>query len=390
MYAKTKDSGIQTADSTFQTSYWKADDPDPVTFKSYAMRRRCHGFGIPKFHERKKRGELLPHTTWFQSEWMGEHLGGNFRSQRKSDLSEGADCPQSWRGVGLNAAYRIQDFPDFNCEFYSSPDLSLCPYYIQKAAAEIYAAGMDLSTFVLELPSLRSAMRSLNKSCRKVMSQVERKNLNADDIQDAWMNGRYGLRTVAYDVKDLNHSIENLRVKRKLYSERQGNSYSEYTSNTVISGQKAGNLKYDLVMEQSASHSIRGSVSALITPPRYSVNLLRSGWEAAPLSFILDWAIDVGTAIEAASLVFFAEKYHASYGFFSETVTTYTLTGYESSSHYGTAQAIWRYTSRRNARTPTGIPLTPQLTQRVPTGEMILDLRAITRLGDRSRVNKRR
>lgn len=370
--------------STTTWSYSPPPSPDPVEFtSSFEGGSFKQGVTIPNYHARKKRGELLPHTPFLQAEWDAKFVSGSFNSVKLKTPNKGNTASASnWSGVTVpGIAYRTSDFasdPD-TAYFTSLPDMSYAQFLLQKSASAIYGQGFDALTFVSEFR--KTARMFVGWYKRLLEWNTRKKTYGSQDLLNDWLEGRYGARTLAYDMKSLYHALVEMDSKRQLWSERQGYSYPESTTEVVMSGARIGNLTYTLTKTSSWSHSIRGSVSARITPPRVIINPVLTAWELVPYSFVLDWALGVGVWLESISFSLFAREVQASVGFKTEGSITYQLTGSGNSDFSGSASAIYQYSSVTESRTPSQLSIDhPRLTGRLLTSDLVLDLQGLSRL----------
>lgn len=380
-----KDSGLTVTTKTRVYTYSKGTTPPPVTYDAFSYRRRKIGQAIPNFHARRRRGELLPHTHFVQYEHQGGHVSGTYHTVKKSDPASIADVTNHHGCDGPTEPYRTYEFPTREGYYTSAPDSSSYDYLTQQAAGRIYAQGMDALTFVSELPSLKRSLSKLAGTARRLLNNKKVQKQTSRQLLEAWLEGRYAWRTLGYDIKDFYEAVTSFDAKRQIHSQRVGSSYTEAGSEAVWSG-NSQNLYWTVVKDYSFNHSLRGSVTGRISASRFTVNPLVTGWELLPLSFVLDWVYDVGTAIEAASFVAFSQEYAASHGSKTVALVTYTCTGSNSSTHFGNASVIWSYESTTERRFPSSINLLPQLTNRRMDPSMALDLSAIARLRGRFNI----
>jgi hypothetical protein len=338
------------------------------------------GYDTPNYHALKRQGALLPHTPFLQAEWSGGHTGASYFTDEKDAAFTATVIDHN--GPNASIAYRVSDFADNDAYHTAVPEDAGYDYLVQQAASRIYSSGMDALTFVSELPSLRRSISRIAKSARRLLSDRRIQRASSKEILSMWTEGRYGWRTFAFDIRDLHNAVTNFDAERQIYSERAGYSYSDTDSRIVWTG-TASNLNWTIRKTYTHTHSVRGNVTGRISPGRFSVNPLVTGWELVQLSFILDWVLDVGTAIEAASFAAFSSEYAASIGSRTVSHVQYHCIGTDSSTHYGNASVFWEYNSTTERRSPSSINFKPQLTNRRLDPEMALDLSAISRLRGR-------
>ena len=129
---------------------------------------------------------------------------------------------------------------------------------------------------------------------------------------DEWLQTRYGWRILVYDIQDITKLISEIdEDQRTRIKERTGNSWqwTEDNSYTITGGHQ---LNYDDITVHSLS--VRGSIIADFVPARININPVATGWELITLSFVIDWFLNVGQALEALSFLLLSDQYTASWG----------------------------------------------------------------------------
>jgi hypothetical protein len=130
---------------------------------------------------------------------------------------------------------------------------------------------------------------------------------------DLWLEGRYGWRTLTYDIRDLHEVLTKANEHRTRYRESKGFTSSDFvhqTSQTTASG-----IIGDNVRDISWTVNLRGTVVADIEVPDLRFNPITTAWEVTKLSFVVDWLWNVGQALDAASFLLMAKAYRACAGY---------------------------------------------------------------------------
>jgi hypothetical protein len=255
----------------------------------------------------------------------------------------------------------------------SPSELDRAYYHLQSAAAKIYSQGHDTLTFLSELGKTRKMFQQVGGKIVNIT-----RGLSPNKIAKYWLEGRYGWRTLAYDLNDLHHAVTEFDYRRRIYSERSGSSYEESETDTQV-GSKVDGFNLALYRTSNVTYSLRGSVAALFTPARFSFNPVVTAWELVPFSFVVDWVYDVGTAIEAASFMMTMSKYTASIGYKVDYDITFTEVA-SSNAQYSdvTGDVSYRYIGTVVNRTPTSITnLAPRLTYQRLSNAKLADLAAL-------------
>jgi hypothetical protein len=336
------------------------------------------GVTIPNFHERKARGDLLPHTPFSQTEWRGRFVSGSFSSKSLS----GADKDNTFTATNYNGpsftsppiAYRIDDFVDYDCDLVKpGPRSDYHQSLLQRASAKIYHQGWDALTSGAEAHKLGGLFRQVaqhvvnfrHHGVRYLYKNIRSgRNFNKFDpsaLADAWLTYRYGVRPILYDLQDLEYALTEFDEKRTMFSERSGLTLTDNDSETLLSGHRQGHLTYDLTKITTATHSLRGSVTGRFKPARIVTNPVKTAWELVPFSFVVDWVVDIGSYLDSLSFRSLSSEWAASTGVQTDWNVSFVLSGYGNSRYSGSANAEWVYEGTYQGRSPASISNLPQV-----------------------------
>lgn len=351
-----------------------------VSWSASASERHFIGVSTPGFHKLKKSGALLPYTSWYQYEvsrnTSGEYYKGVLNNapafHYTTILNREPELHRSLTGAGGI----LSEFPEAS--------LASGQYHLQSAAARISSRGWDGLTFAGELPQLKRMF----KSTAKKMVNLARGH-SSKRVLDLWLEGRYGWRTLAYDVRDLDAAINDWDQSRKIYTERAGTSYSERSSKVSTSSNRNATWAYEETFE--SNHSVRGSVAGRIEPARVIVDPIKTGWELVPYSFVMDWVYGVGVALDAMKFVNMASEYTGAIGTLSKhkyecKLINPSITPATSATHYQTYErtpGLDQVELIVTNRLPSTVSYKPQLTGRLLTSDLGLDLIALSRTRSR-------
>lgn len=329
------------------------------------------GEGIIDYHKRKARGDLLPHTNFSQVE-IEHNLNPSTYTQQRPGSEEIL--------TGYSCAYETGRYP--NLAHLGSPDTSRLQALVQQAAANVYQKGWDAGTFLGELPSLGRMFKGVAKRVHD-LARNKHGYRTGKELQKLWLEGRYGWRTLAYDIRDLNSAITEWDSKRLIWTARSGYGYQESLEDIDVLTYSDTDLTVATTV--TTDWSLRGSVAAALRPARFQVDPLITGWELVPYSFVIDWVYDVGTALAARRLLATAQGVTASQGYVAETRYKWSVTS-------GTPKAPYTYVNysensdcmiRTTLRTPSGISLQPTVAGRDWSPDLALDLQALARVKTR-------
>lgn len=177
-------------------------------------------------------------------------------------------------------------------------------YFVQAAAAKLYSSGWDTLTFTAELTKTIVMFRGF-------ISRITQLALSGK-LESLWLEGRYGWRTLWYDMKDIDKAIQNLDEGRKRFRDKVGTTISGSSTRVDSIITSYGTLTLNTAYTDKIG--IRGTVVADIEPPRFQFNPITTAWELMRLSFVVDWVINVGQFLEGLSFLALAREYTAAGG----------------------------------------------------------------------------
>lgn len=260
------------------------------------------GWKTPNFHKRVKAGELLPHTPFTKVTVKGEIVDSNFHTEGfyNGVLSDErfakpwTPLPTDWFLTGPDLEALADDFP--------SQDL------IQAVAAKVNNDGHDSLTFLAELVKVRRMFEGIIK---KILRLDIPKNF--DQFSRTWLEGRYGWRTLVFDLIELEKAYMSLNEKaRTRVSERVGNSENWTSSDDRGSTSASASIAFFVNDEYELSR--RGSLTADFSKTAFHANPVLTAWELVPWSFVIDWVVNIGQALASISFLTLNGKYAASSG----------------------------------------------------------------------------
>jgi hypothetical protein len=250
----------------------------------------------------------------------------------------------------------------------STPDF---PYYVQKASAQIASSGWDALTFLAELKQLQSMLKGIGSKLERLS-----RGLSPGEIHNLWLEARYGWRTLAYDIRDFHEVIVKHRERRTRYRQSTGHSYSEIVDSSANS--TSNGIVTNFTETITATVNVRGTVIADIDVPNFQFNPLTTAWEVTRLSFVVDWLLNVGQALDATSFLLMVKNYQAAGGYridFDAEGSISTVSVDPATTlyaNYGGYKAKGYY----EERIPTTVSVIPRLKLRL-TGAKVLDLLAL-------------
>lgn len=261
------------------------------------------GQDIVGYHEHLRNGELLPITlfshfqnwgrcegTWHQYDVYGCHQWARIGSDDKF-----IPPPEWW----VLSKDNLSSYVPSNIE-----------YYAQKAAAKCYARGHDSLTFLAELTKTKAMFVDLVKD---LLRGRVLKGKPVRSLSKRWLEGRYGWRTLKYDLEDLSAAVQALSEKSdRVY----GHAYDSFKREAVYTtNQSWGHALHDIHFTDSVKVELKGFAVAAFEPANFSFNPVITGWELLTYSFVIDWMVNIGQWLAALSLMAFNPQAYTSWGY---------------------------------------------------------------------------
>lgn len=246
----------------------------------------------------------------------------------QAQTKDGRDIYQCSGSFGAQTGFRVTSIK------YNTYDNSLMDSAVQKAHASLISADLDLGEFLAELPetismvkggvvllqrAIKNASRSgftWEKANRARLALISGKTIKSlpKRVANSWLTWRYGIRPLIWDVQGLikeandfalQSNFSGLRRKRGRVSHSESYAF-QYRLNAYYSS-----LQY--IAKEFVEKTVNGeaavyySYGAGFGPVNYI--LQKYGlhpnqfpyllWQLVPLSFMVDWFVDVGTWVKA-------------------------------------------------------------------------------------------
>lgn len=285
------------------------------------------GKRLDNFHKRKNAGELLPMTEYkcmkhsltlggpseinygFFNQPLGEERRYNFR------WTDGRSIPLNFHQVPMWTTWQNR------IDNIIKDDLGVNPsVFTQRAAAKLYGRGWDGLTFLAEFHQVVRMFRGAAGQFIELIKQYigyKRRHLGSADTPlktfNQWLATRYGWRILLYDIEDINKLVDEIDKEALTRTkERVGQSFTHTVDNSYS---RSLGVIYDVSDITEYDISVRGSIIADFMPSKVQLNPVVTTWELIPYSFVVDWFISIGTALEALSFLALNNLYTASYGY---------------------------------------------------------------------------
>lgn len=171
---------------------------------------------------------------------------------------------------------------------------------ITSGLAERNAAYWDIATEIGELPETIKAIYSGLKAiltkyleARRKVATLRKNSISSGslvgDVASVWMNFRYGIGPIAYSIEDMLSYL-----------------YKQGVFNTTRSGE---NRIFEVPLGDGSSFEVTTRDrfwSKVRVDPNHALNglqtnLFKTAWELVPLSFVIDWVLNIGDLLSTLS-----------------------------------------------------------------------------------------
>lgn len=315
-------------------------------------RSYCIGFKHPNFKARKARGELLRPTDWTRFRQKATSWG----SYSTVYTSSGYGLRRQNYAAGLlDYVWLTEEEVEAKLTSYWYPALPESPdRLLQIAADRIYTEGWDMLTFIAEFKKTKKMFTGISKRWAKA--------LHNGDFASLWLEGRYGWRPLVYDAKNFAESVAKLQLMlRRFQRYEESNVVIQSDSITIPTpGWVSNVISADTILQEKVNLSVRANIVAdFMDSIHVNLNPVQTAWELVPYSFVLDWFVDVGSAIAATSLRLSVNHVAgvtvvAEFEREAKSLPPVSASGWSTSFSMG-ARSTGKYISRR----PTSIPIKP-------------------------------
>lgn len=140
------------------------------------------------------------------------------------------------------------------------------------------------------------------KALKKLDAKVLRKEISAKEIANRYMELRYAIRPLIYDVQGIGRAL-NTRHEHVRRTARGSQSAAGQYQDTVENQPHSWLARCDWKREANLSVSCRAGVLYSVNIDTVSVygldQAVETMWELTPFSFIIDWFLNVGNTIAA-------------------------------------------------------------------------------------------
>jgi hypothetical protein len=288
--------------------------PNDIVGTRVSLKKRGYysSSNVTDYKRRLARGELLPLNEYNRWDYV-EHIGsGTYHGTNK-----GPNPKFSYRNLGpINGCdgVSMSSFQDAIALLFDlTKDVDLKALQLE-AFADIQP-DLDALTATVEVPKTLAMILGIRKRALSLLKQALTGGwASARAVSSAWLEWRYGWRTLGYDIEDFvdywNRPLRNIILKgqaksavstQETVTTSRGGYYCLYDSASSIS------TSVDVIV-RAYSRTRGRTANRLISP-------VTTAWEVIPFSFVADWFVSVGDALSAWQVIANSEKCLSSVGY---------------------------------------------------------------------------
>lgn len=175
---------------------------------------------------------------------------------------------------------------------------------------ELAEAGSTLDLLLGYLNKIRHPIQTFLKTKKRLeKSKLPEKDIH-DAIASAWMQVRYGIMPIYYSIMDILKTIQERHNAYRTARSRQtieGFPLEFEDNEMCFADEMQGTIVVRATGKLRASLDAQERLFDLV-----KINPFATAWELIPLSFVVDWFINVGDVIDAytGSLLNFSQEKH--------------------------------------------------------------------------------
>lgn len=370
--------GVVVENITY-TPIYGAPPPADKTVESVGRRYwgSYKGDTTPNFNEKLAKGEFLPFKYYQRFDMVENRPHGTYVGTYDNG-SKGYTYSQNPARSVEGQATSIEECEERILELGGVIDHDAL---LQRALADA-KPDLDLLTLLAEKSKVIDLLVGARKRAGRLIKQArDGGHESAKSVSKSWLEWHYGWGNLYRDLQDILEVLQH-PIRGEIVQGRAGNSFEDEVLHTRHDLNYY--VSYDKETKIKRSLSVRGLVSLRhdISAPNILFNPVITFWEITPFSWVIDWFISIGTALQAWTNLWFVreETYAVSYKYVEESTMDITNPVLGTGSN---ATAPFEATGRATCRTtykvryPVGRPsLLPKLRYNVGW-ENLLDAAAL-------------
>lgn len=264
----------------------------------------------PNFKTRMAQGEVINNPMSVSTIETIPPQGTPYRRIMLRTDGSGRILGWDWGGVQPVPESLLGSFLEHaNDPSWQSLQSSLRDQAVTKAHANASSAEISLLMTAGEAHKTVASMGQILKrvyrvarAARKLDLKFIRNELSVDELKDRYMELRYAIRPLMYDARDVQSALEESKLYKTTRATARGFAKDTWSKSDTF-GCSLWEATGTVAREVTVTSEFRAGVLAAVTSSNMSVwgldQVLETGWELIPFSFIVDWFCDVGNKIAA-------------------------------------------------------------------------------------------
>lgn len=264
------------------------------------------------FHARIKQGEILNHPYRTITEITDSvpptsyyHL---WRTEVQTNCSGSMTGYKTWSAGAEQQGVYVPPSVAWYPGSVASRRNDVMSLAVTKANANIdtssmlaLAAAAESRKTIQSLSSLCWRAIKIFKAVRRFDVKALKNEISQKELADRYMEARYAIRPLMYDVKGVLHSlsVKRERVRRTFRGYASDSQTYEDTVDATFAWYSTATWKRQLQYDVSARAGVLCDVDVSNVNIYGMDQLLETAWELTPFSFIVDWFVNVGDVIAA-------------------------------------------------------------------------------------------
>lgn len=285
---------------------------------------------VPSFYKYRKKNPLtLPVNPMLSTStvWSGspisfgcsyKHWSTRINRQITTPMLSGHPLTVDGQNLKVSTSGTVPGGPA------SAPEWPNSDILLQKALAKARTASWDMGTFLAELPKTISMISKAGTTMMKRVDTIKSKKSvkTMEEFMSAWLEYRYGWRTLAYDLQDASEAISRLNGKAELakrYTAYDANkntvstSSGPSTSTSYLQWRSSGGpigtsysawslVHFRANYTHSYERSVRAGVGLTMAADKFAfIDPLVVVSEVMPYLLVVNWFINIKDAAAAFS-----------------------------------------------------------------------------------------
>lgn len=300
--------------------YYQKIVPSSGTFgdASTAISRNMTDVVVPRFKTRSAKGEIFNNPMTRQVQEVYESLSVFDHARLAYTTPFGQDPPEGapWFRDGIKffgtapANKWIGTFQSYGDNAPSTPTVDI--EHLKQLAVTRAHANIDFSeVHILETLAemtdtvrfLKDAFKNAIKIGRKIRDKeflFLAKKLDEEHLEEVYMEARYGLRPLIYDVRDICSALMHSKTFDRYTFRAEENADDVNTFSETDTSDSAVDLDVDVTVSRSVKvrAGVLVSLDSLSTLKIWGLDKpFEAIWEVVPFSFVFDWFFNIGQTI---------------------------------------------------------------------------------------------